>query len=51
MNTRPPSSHSVHFRMDEGVPKYMERYSASGLTATFIYLYVEILRLLTRGRK
>ena len=36
-----------------GVPKYMEWYAAFGLMVTLIWLYIEILRLLTklRGRR
>jgi uncharacterized YccA/Bax inhibitor family protein len=35
---------------EAGVPKYMEWYSAFGLLVTLIWLYVEILRLLTKLR-
>ena len=31
-----------------GAPKYMEWYSAMGLMVTLIWLYVEILRLLSK---
>jgi len=31
-----------------GAPKYMEWYAASGLMITLIWLYIEILRLLTK---
>ncbi len=31
-----------------GAPKYMEWYSAFGLLVTIIWLYIEILRLLSR---
>ena len=31
-----------------GAPKYMEWYAAFGLMVTLIWLYVEILRLLTK---
>ena len=36
-----------------GAPKYMEWYAAFGLMVTLIWLYIEILRLLTkmRGRR
>ena len=33
---------------DNGAPKYMEWYSAFGLLVTIIWLYIEILRLLSR---
>jgi uncharacterized YccA/Bax inhibitor family protein len=38
---------------DMGAPKFMEWYSAFGLLVTMVWLYVEILRLLSRfaGRK
>ena len=32
----------------EGAPKYMEWYCAFGLTVTLVWLYIEILKLLTR---
>lgn len=35
----------------EGAPKYMEWYSAFGLLITLVWLYLEILRLLSKGRK
>ncbi|TAK12777.1 MAG: Bax inhibitor-1/YccA family protein [Anaerolineae bacterium] len=34
-----------------GAPKYMEWYSAFGLMVTLIWLYLEILRLLSRSRR
>lgn len=36
-----------------GAPKYMEWYAAFGLMVTLIWLYIEILRLLSklRGRR
>ena len=36
-----------------GAPKFMEWYGAFGLLVTMVWLYVEILRLLSRfaGRK
>jgi uncharacterized YccA/Bax inhibitor family protein len=34
--------------VENGVPKYMEWYSAFGLLVTLIWLYVEILRLLAK---
>jgi len=34
----------------QGAPKFMEWYSAFGLMVTLIWLYVEILRLLTKLR-
>ena len=34
-----------------GAPKYMEWHSAFGLLVTLIWLYLEILRLLAKGRK
>jgi uncharacterized YccA/Bax inhibitor family protein len=33
-----------------GAPKYMEWYGAFGLMVTLIWLYIEILRLLTKLR-
>ncbi len=33
---------------DNGAPKYMEWYSAFGLLVTIVWLYIEILRLLSR---
>jgi uncharacterized YccA/Bax inhibitor family protein len=33
-----------------GAPKYMEWYGAFGLMVTLIWLYFEILRLLTKLR-
>lgn len=35
---------------EQGAPKYMEWYSAFGLMVTLIWLYIEILRLLTKLR-
>jgi len=34
-----------------GLPKYMEWYAALGLIVTLIWLYTEILRLLSKARK
>jgi len=34
-----------------GAPKYMEWYGAFGLTVTLVWLYLEILRLLSKSRK
>lgn len=36
---------------ESGAPKYMEWYSAFGLLVTLIWLYIEILRLLSKTRK
>jgi uncharacterized YccA/Bax inhibitor family protein len=36
---------------ENGAPKYMEWYGAFGLTVTLIWLYLEILRLLSKLRK
>jgi len=33
---------------EKGVPKYMEWYGAFGLLVTLIWLYLEILRLLSK---
>jgi len=33
---------------DAGAPKYMEWYGAFGLMVTIVWLYIEILKLLTR---
>jgi uncharacterized YccA/Bax inhibitor family protein len=35
----------------EGAPKYMEWYAAFGLLVTLVWLYLEILRLLSKGRR
>lgn len=35
---------------ESGAPKYMEWYAAFGLLVTLIWLYLEILRLLSKGR-
>jgi uncharacterized YccA/Bax inhibitor family protein len=35
---------------DQGVPKYMEWYSAFGLIVTLVWLYLEMLRLLGKAR-
>ena len=34
----------------QGAPKYMEWYGAFGLTVTLVWLYIEILRLLSKLR-
>lgn len=36
---------------EQGAPKYMEWYAAFGLLVTLIWLYLEILRLLSKTRK
>jgi uncharacterized YccA/Bax inhibitor family protein len=36
---------------ENGAPKYMEWYGAFGLTVTLIWLYLEILRLLSKLRR
>jgi uncharacterized YccA/Bax inhibitor family protein len=36
---------------DNGAPKYMEWYAAFGLVVTLVWLYLEMLRLLSKGRK
>ncbi len=36
---------------ESGAPKYMEWYAAFGLLVTLVWLYLEILRLLGKGRK
>jgi uncharacterized YccA/Bax inhibitor family protein len=33
---------------EAGAPKYMEWYGAFGLTVTIVWLYLEILRLLSK---
>lgn len=38
----------IEMGADSGAPKYMEWYSAFGLLVTIIWLYIEILRLLSR---
>lgn len=35
---------------ESGAPKYMEWYAAFGLLVTLVWLYLEILRLLSKGR-
>jgi uncharacterized YccA/Bax inhibitor family protein len=35
---------------NEGAPKYMEWYGAFGLMVTLVWLYIEILRLLSKLR-
>lgn len=37
--------------VEKGAPQYMEWYAAFGLIVTLIWLYLEILRLLSRSRK
>ena len=37
--------------VNEGAPSYMEWYAAFGLMVTLIWLYLEILRLLAKGRR
>ncbi|WP_192822346.1 Bax inhibitor-1/YccA family protein [Rufibacter sp. LB8] len=39
---------TIETGMQYGAPKYMEWYAAFGLTVTLIWLYVEILRLLSK---
>lgn len=36
--------------VESGAPKYMEWYSAFGLLVTLVWLYIEILRLLSKAR-
>jgi uncharacterized YccA/Bax inhibitor family protein len=36
---------------EQGAPKYMEWYGAFGLTVTLVWLYLEMLRLLSKLRK
>ena len=35
---------------DHGAPKYMEWYGAFGLVVTLVWLYIEILRFLSKLR-
>jgi uncharacterized YccA/Bax inhibitor family protein len=35
----------------QGAPKYMEWYGAFGLLVTMVWLYLEILRLLSKTRR
>lgn len=35
---------------EQGAPKYMEWYAAFGLLVTLVWLYIEILRLLSKVR-
>lgn len=39
---------SIEKAAEMGAPKYMEWYSAFGLLVTLVWLYLEILRLLTK---
>jgi uncharacterized YccA/Bax inhibitor family protein len=36
---------------EQGAPKYMEWYGAFGLLVTIVWLYIEILKLLSRFAK
>lgn len=36
---------------ERGAPKFMEWYAAFGLVVTLVWLYLEMLRLLSKGRK
>jgi uncharacterized YccA/Bax inhibitor family protein len=36
---------------EQGAPKFMEWYGAFGLMVTIVWLYIEILRLLSRFAK
>jgi len=36
---------------EQGAPKYMEWYGAFGLMVTIVWLYIEILKLLSRFAK
>ncbi len=40
----------IEYGCDSGAPKYMEWYGAFGLIVTLVWLYVEILRLLSKLR-
>ena len=35
----------------QGAPRYMEWYGAFGLLVTLVWLYMEILRLLSKSRQ
>jgi uncharacterized YccA/Bax inhibitor family protein len=37
--------------VEQGAPKYMEWYGAFGLMVTLVWLYLEILRLLSKSRR
>jgi uncharacterized YccA/Bax inhibitor family protein len=37
--------------VERGAPKYMEWYGAFGLLVTLVWLYLEILRLLSKSRR
>jgi len=39
---------SIEKAAEMGAPKYMEWYSAFGLLVTLVWLYLEILRLLSK---
>ena len=43
-------SHLIEEGAKRRAPKYMEWYSAFGLLVTLVWLYIEILRLLSRLR-
>ena len=45
-----PRTRSVASGVAAGAPKYMEWYAAFGLMVTLIWLYLEILRLLSKLR-
>jgi uncharacterized YccA/Bax inhibitor family protein len=37
--------------VEQGAPKYMEWYGAFGLMVTLVWLYLELLRLLSKARR
>jgi len=38
----------IEHGVEQGAPKYMEWYAAFGLLVTLVWLYLEILRLLSK---
>lgn len=40
----------IESQADQGAPKFMEWYAAFGMLVTLIWLYMEVLRLLGKGR-
>jgi len=41
----------IEYGASQGAPKYMEWYGAFGLLVTMVWLYMEILRLLSKTRR
>ena len=45
------AGHGLQLRAGQGAPKYMERFGAFALMVTLVWLYMEILRLLSKARR